>query len=426
MRIKIDRIVYPGKSMGKSGGKVVFTDHGLSGEEAEIEVIKDAKNHIQGRTVSVTGHSPHRVSPRCTHYMVCAPYQYIEPVYQSELKARQIKDILGHHLSLDLEPVFRPSPRIWGYRNKAVFKIIWEEGSPSLAYNLPRSTDRFIRIDGCYLASENMNVFLKELIRVVKERSLRWIDGVIVRENTKKEILAGIYHTERPDAEDALLALADIDGMSNVAGLVLVDRVTGKRKTMRGNEFFIERLRDKDLCIGIGSFFQVNTGQLSVLSEDIEKELALTGTETLADLYCGVGTFGVLLSPKAGRVIGVESDEENFYYMKRTIGMNGITGFDARLSDCKNMIRTLFEEKVDAVIVDPPRKGMDPAVCLRLADSGPGMIIYVSCDPATLTRDMKTLMSSYDVTKVYAYDFFPHTPHIETMTVMRRAGRKTK
>lgn len=416
MAIIIEKIVYPGKSMSRIGGKVLFTDQGLPGEKVEITVIKETKGYTQGQTVKIITPSPHRIIPRCGHYRVCSPYQYIDYSYQVEIKKQQLSEILTRHLKADIpEIVFRESPHAWGYRNKIKLKVLRQDKKPYLAYNLPRSTDRFTAIDKCFLSPETTNSFLNAL----SPDSLKYLTGLTVRENKKNELLIDAYHDHALDKKTAYKIFEDLFGKFHIAGFMLTDQKDLKKTLVHGDGFLKETIEGFDFHIGTGSFFQVNTEMLSVLMGDMRNELGLSPDNVLADLYCGIGTFGILLSSKVKRVIGVESGKENFHFMKKNIELNNIKNFDTSLCDCKEAISPVLKQRVDIAIIDPPRKGIDTGICNALTMSGPSTLAYISCDPSTLARDLKILLSSYKIKSVHGYDFFPQTPHIETMVILR-------
>jgi 23S rRNA (uracil1939-C5)-methyltransferase len=421
MDIKIDKVVYPGKSMAKIDGKVIFTDQGLPGETVEVSVLKETKSYAQCRTVKIITPSPHRQAPRCKHYETCSLYQYIDYPEQIEIKKQQLREMLSRQLKIDLPDIkFRPSEKIWGYRNKIKLKVIWNGRKAFLAYNLPKSLARFVAVDECFLSPGLTNSFLKAFVELISARSFKSIAGLTVRENAKNQLLVNVYYDPSMDIKIRLDAFEGLVKKFPISGFMFIDQKTLNRTALFGDCFFKEAVNDIELCVGPESFFQINTGMLSVLVNDMQNNLDLGGDKTLADLYCGVGTFGIILSQKVKKVIGVESDPENFFFMKKNIEMNNIKNFEARLCTCEKNIRPLLDEKPDLVIVDPPRKGLDAGICNALAESGPPGLAYISCDPATLARDLKILLSGYDIKNLYAYDFFPHTPHIETMALLSR------
>lgn len=419
MEIVIEKIAYPGKSLARIDGKIVFTDHGLPGEKVRVRVVKEKKNYILANTTEVISSSTFRREARCDHYKTCSPYQYIDYVEQVKIKKQQITEAFGHQLKIEPpDMIFRGSPKIWGYRNKITLKVILENGMPRLAYNQLQTRDRFVAIDSCFLSPDITNSFLTAFTKLISTGQLPGISRLVVKENSKNELLAAVYHTSSFNTEKAFLFFKQLEKDFPRLNLICIDQDSNSRTIIRGNDFLEETISGRRFYIGAESFFQVNTDLLAALSDDLKNTLYLNGNTVLADLYCGIGTFGILLSSEVKQVLGVESEAENFLFMKKNIEVNDIDNFTPHLSDCGKYINSAFLKKIDTAIIDPPRKGMDPDICNILKRSGPPVIVYISCDLATLIRDLKILLPSYRIENIFGYDFYPHTPHIETMVIL--------
>jgi len=421
MNIQIEKIVYPGKSLARIDGKVVFTDQGLPDETVEIAVTKETTGYMEAKTTKIISPSPYRIEGRCDHYQACSAYQYIDYSKQAQIKKEQILEMLTRQLKLkDLKLQFRKSSKIWGYRNKVTLKVTNKDKITSLAYNVPGEIYKFIPLDECFLLSDTTNLFLKDFIKAITNEPFFPINKVMVRENSQNQLLVCLYHNTSLNTEDLCSSLQDLREKSDIAGIVLFDQRKDTKTILWGKEFIKETLEDKIFCIGTDSFFQVNTDMLSVLVKDLEDNLDLNTDKSLADLYCGVGTFGILLASRLKSVIGIESEPENFFFLEKNIKLNNIENFNVRMCDCKEVIDSLLKRGTDIVIVDPPRKGMDSTICNNLVKTPVPEIIYISCNPATLVRDLKILLPSYNINNIYAYDFFPQTPHIETMVFLTK------
>jgi 23S rRNA (uracil1939-C5)-methyltransferase len=187
-----------------------------------------------------------------------------------------------------------------------------------------------------------------------------------------------------------------------------------------GKNYIEEKIGDKTFQIGGQSFFQINIDALKLLILDMTEAIKLRGFKAVADLYCGIGTFGIIFADKAEKVLGGEILEENIFFLKENIKINHINNYSLYKGASENIIDRILKEKIDTLIIDPPRKGIGKEMCERLAENGPKHIFYVSCDPITLARDLKTLLQKYELTAIHGYDFFPHTPHIETFSILDR------
>jgi len=367
METVIEKIVYPGKSLGRLNSKAVFTDEGLPGELADIKIIKEKKDYIIARTIKILKNSPHRVKPRCEHYKICSSYQYIDYPLQVEIKMAQVKEMFLKTLGIDMgNKKMKPSRHIWGYRNNAQLHVVWENNTPHLAYHKPERFNEFVRIEKCFLLSDKINSELSKSLDELKNKRLYSIEELVAREKAQENI--------------------------------------------DGKKFFI----------GPNSFFQVNIPMLKELLVDLKAALRLSGKETIADLYCGIGTFGILLAEKVKKVIAVELSEDNMPFLRMNIEINNIANISVYDGASEKLIDEVLRQIPDVVLLDPPRKGIGPEVCNKLIAKPPEILVYISCDPATMVRDLKILMSAYKLKDLSCYDFFPQTPHIETMCVLEK------
>jgi len=419
MDITVEKIVYPGKSLARINGKVVFTDQGLPGETVEIAVIKETKGYINAKTTKIITASPYRQQTHCSHYRVCSPYQYIDYHQQIEIKKQQLQEIISHQLKISHTLLhFRQSLQIWGYRNKIKVKIIRPNALPQMAYNLPKTDDQFVSVDKCFLSPEHTNLFMDEFKKMLNQKDFPAINQLVIKENKENKLLICLYHDDSLDITEFSLAIGNLINQFEPAGIVLINEKTYARNVICGDDFLKETVNGKQFFIGSNSFFQINTNALKLLIKDLQDNLNLNKDTVLADLYSGVGTFGILLAEGIKQVISVEIDQESFLFLEKNIKVNNLNNFDLRLCDCNDTLKSLLKKNIDIVIVDPPRKGVDTQVCNKLVKSAITTVVYISCDPSTLTRDLKILASAYRIRNIFAYDFFPNTPHIEAMVIL--------
>lgn len=423
MQIKIEKIAYPGKSLSGTGGKIIFTDEGLPGELVEVSPIKEKSNFIEARTVNILSPAAGRTEPRCPHYKICSPYQYMDYDTQVKIKQAQLKeDFFGHRLKVELpDIVFRPSPEIWNYRNKISLNIIWENNTPHLAYNRPDSPAEFEKIEKCFLVSDNMNLLLHRLLQALKDNELRFINKAVAKESSyDKSLLLTLYGGEPKEPKDFPGGFDELRKEFPLRGVIYICRKKNRRLVISGDYFIEEHIGKTRFLIGAESFFQTNIRMLEMLAEDLTNSIMPDKKTNVADLYCGVGTFGILLAKKASKVMAVESSKENIQFLKKNAGLNNITNFYIGKGDCAKLIGSVLKESPAVLVVDPPRKGLDKNICSKILMKPPRTIAYISCNPATLTRDLDTLMSAYKMKKAFAYDFFPQTPHMETLVILEK------
>jgi tRNA/tmRNA/rRNA uracil-C5-methylase (TrmA/RlmC/RlmD family) len=197
----------------------------------------------------------------------------------------------------------------------------------------------------------------------------------------------------------------------------------GKRRRderLFGRDFLEEAIRGLAFHVGARSFFQTNVGILERVFDDVAAAAAPQAGETVADLYCGLGTFGILLARRAREVFGVESDPGSIPFLKKNLALNGVGNFAICEGTSEEWLAEILERMPGVVILDPPRKGVDPAVVRGLVEDPVALVLYLSCNPTTLARDLKGLLGAFELKDLRIYDFFPHTPHIETLAILER------
>lgn len=419
MRVRIEKVIYPGKRLARHDGKVILTDDGLPGEEIEIRPIRDRKNYTEAETVKILSPSPDRILPKCDHYCICSPYQNMAYGLQIRIKEGQIREIFSHNLKIEPEDiVFRAAENIWGYRNKIDVRLVWED-APYFAYNFPKSSDRFKKIDKCFLASRNINHILGRILEIIFQNRLGAIRNVVVKESVNSGRLLLALFCEYPKLPKNIHDILD-SALKNspIAGIVSVDRATYTCQTLMGADYIEESLCGRLFHIGALSFFQINIPMLELLIEDINDYLILNGSETIADLYCGVGTFGIVFAPRARKVIGVESSSDNIYFLNKNIRLNNLNNFAVEKCDALEWLSRQADSNIDILLVDPPRGGLGRKTCENILKRRFNRLLYISCDPATLARDLRELLSGYILKRVFIYDFFPQTQRIEVFSIM--------
>ncbi|MFH1046150.1 MAG: 23S rRNA (uracil(1939)-C(5))-methyltransferase RlmD [Candidatus Omnitrophota bacterium] len=422
MRVKVEKIVFGGQSLCRSEGKVILTDEGLPQETIDVEVVKEKKNYVEAHTLNIVEASSQRVKARCDHYQLCSAYQYIDYPVQVETKKQQLQEMLSHRLKNNLPPIlFRPAQNLWHYRNKVRFPILWEDSQAYLAYHLPGSWEKLQKISDCFLIAEPMLSFLRELPREITALKLDFIREVSLRQNDNGSgmllLLDGVNY------RDALKRLGGLETLKErypLAGIVYKDIQTGARKNLIGEGVLIEEILGRSFLVGCESFFQINIAMLKLLINDLRATLKLEGKKNIADLYCGVGTLGILLSDSGCHCHFVEESKENLPFLKQNIQRNGLTQATVYEEACERWIPRLHSLALDLVILDPPRKGLNTRIIAALLQTPCKSIAYISCNPATLARDLELLGGHYRVSHLFGYDFFAQTPHIEVLAILEQ------
>lgn len=424
LRLTIEKIVYPGRRLARSGGLVYFTDEGLPGEIVQADVVREHPSYIEARTTAILEASPGRLPPRCGHYSACGPYQPLPYAGQLALKKSQAEELFGKvcpNLAADVEIV--PSPREWRYRSKIRFSLSGSGPDAHLAYHVPGSREAFVAADeGCFLASEKAAEISVAVLETVRRTGISSLAEIEIRESLAEGtlLLNLFWRTSSGPAE--LQAITDglISPLSPTGCVSWIPRKNGafSPRLAWGSDILTERIGGIQYEIGAGSFFQVNTGLLPVVLEEVGAAAGLSGRETVADVYGGVGTFGLTLAKKAGRVFVVESSPDNLDRLESNIARNRLNNVEPCPGRGERWMEKLSAAGLDVVFLDPPRKGLEARVIQALLDHPAGKIVYLSCNPATLARDIGLLKPRYGPLSLKLFDFFPQTPHIETLAVL--------
>ena len=414
-------MAHGGEALGRSGGKVVFVDGGLPGEQVQAAVYEERPHYARARLVQVLRPSPDRIDvPRCPHFgdplerfspdgvalatRFCGGCQWQHIAYAAQLRyKREILVDQLRRIGKVEEPPVQPTIGMrepWGYRNHAQFRIV-EDGRLGFIGIDGRSV---VGIDVCHIIHpllqellEALELDFPALERVALRAGIRTGDQMVVLETTADE----------PPAVEIDITCSCV--------LLLSD---GVAVALAGRTYIVEELAGRRFRISAGSFFQANTEMAEVLVETVRRYLAPTGSETLLDAYCGVGTFGLCLVNDVRQVVGIEANPialddalENTAEGENAVFYEGTVG--AALP--------VIEEEIDIAVLDPPRQGLEPEALEALVDRAPSRIAYVSCDPATLARDVRRFREAgYELVEVQPVDMFPQTYHIEAVALLVR------
>ena len=374
-----------GAAMGCYNGQDIFVLGGIPGERVVAEVIRARRNYAAAQVVELLQSSPDRVTPPCGYYGACTGCQWQHLDYAAQLQAKEDKvtDALarvGGFYNAPVGPIM-PSPQQYGYRNHARFTVGRAGGDLGF---VNRETRRFVRIDRCMLMHEGINALLAEL----QDRC---------GETTQLAIRAGRETGDflvQPPLKNPAITIA-----------------TGQKR-------YRESVAGRQFLVASPSFFQVNTEQAACLIDTVRVALNLQGAETLLDAYTGVGAFAILLAPHAKKVYAVEESAAAVADARENAA--GLDNVEFLLGKTEEVLADL-PEPPDAVILDPPRAGCQPAALQGIIKLEPPRLVYVSCDPETLSRDLKILCNGgYDLEQIRPLDMFPQTHHVECVAALTR------
>ena len=393
MKLKIDDVSFEGMGVSHDLSKVVFVPNTLEGEEIEAHIVKEEKRYCVYELDKVIKASNRRVTNLCP-YKNCGGCRYLHTDYANSLdiKKKNITELFKKN-GFDVPINIVENKQSLGYRNKIELKI----KDKQIGY-YKEETHEFIPIKKCLLVKDSINNFLSEIDRLkIKDGSItiraNFNDILLVKINTLDDISLDQEYFQK----------------YKVCGVVLNDKV------VYNDDFFIEK--SKYLYkVNVDSFFQVNSFISAQIQEDILKYFS--SKDVVFDLYCGVGFFSIPLAYKTSKVLGIEYSKSSILNALYNAKLNKVDNVYFNAGKVEDIINNV-DIKPNKVIVDPPRSGLNKNVCKTLNKLKCDLIIYISCNPLTLVRDLK-LLDNYDVKKVTLYDMFSYTKHIESVVILEK------
>jgi 23S rRNA (uracil1939-C5)-methyltransferase len=375
IELTIDAVAFGGAGVGRYGKMVVFVPFSVDGDTVSVKIVTVKKSFATATLQFVHFPSPFRITPRCAAHTRCGAcsYQHITYEHQVVLKHRQVRDALKRIGRFDIIPLedMIPSPLVYGYRGRADFHVTTGKGKERIIGFAARATNDIVDLERCEIVHESIN---DALFR-------------IRREGRPAERLP-LWST--PSEE--------------VSGSCILRRVKGR-----------EMLVPRD------GFFQANLYLTDTLVDVVEEFCNLSGTETVLDGYCGSGLFSLFLAPRCARLYGIEAEGNAGRCAEENLNRAGINSA-VYTGDIAHVLWNRFIHEsipVDVALIDPPRIGLEPDALDALITLNPAKIVYVSCNPTTLARDLRALAGfGYHIRRVQPLDMFPQTSHIETVVLL--------
>lgn len=425
-------------------GLTLFVTNALPGETLVAEIDSVRKRLAEGHTVERLDSSPDRITPPCPLYGDCGGCNLQHLTYSAQLEAKRRQVVtalsrLGGFPLETLEPITAqtvPSPSEWAYRNNAQYPVAYENDRVQIGFYAAAS-HRIVDGTRCLIQDPAADL-VRSLVRDFPRAAA--VTQLLVRtaKNTPEVMVALLARNP-----DALAAAPELARLTEKLARALASQgkklasfwlnqaseraatVPGRRWLhIYGAKTITETINGLRYEIAPPAFFQVNSEQTSRLYELAVETCGLSGRETVLDLYCGSGTISCALAREAARVIGIEVVVESIENARCNADANGLgRRCSFFLGEAEKVLPSLVRDglQADVVLVDPPRKGCDPALLAAIKAIAPNRIVYVSCDPATLARDLKELKTDYDLVSVTPVDMFPQTMHVECVVLMSRA-----
>ena len=445
--LKIEAMGSDGMGIGKHEGVAIFVPLTAVGDEFEVKIVKLQKNFAFGIISKMLSESKERVPVDCPYFNQCGGcvYRHISPESENNIKAERVKDCIerigGFSFadgSIEFEGI--EGGTRYNYRNKAQIPLGLDKNNKLIMGYYAKHSHRIVDNKKCLLHPEIFN----SVIDVFRDWYEQFGDTVY-NEETHKGVLRHLYLRQGEKTGDILFCLVingdKVKNLDKLAGMLKMNIpeiksfvlninkektnvILGtKERIIFGQEHIKDILCGRVFNISPLSFYQVNRKQAEKLYNKAKEYADLKENETLLDLYCGAGTIGLSLINETNKLIGVEIIPDAIENAKKNAKENGIENAEFICGDAADAAKILSDrgEKPDVIIVDPPRKGLDSALIDTVSKMSPKRVVYVSCDPATLGRDLKIFSEKgYSPVKVKAFDLFPGTSHVESVVQLRR------
>jgi 23S rRNA (uracil1939-C5)-methyltransferase len=403
--VLLTTLTYGGDALGRlPDGRAVFVPFALPGERVRVELTEEKRGHARARLLEVLEPSPRRIEPLCVHFGICGGCQYQHMSYPDQLEAKTLilREQLQRLGGVENPPVqaILPDPRGWDYRNNVQFHLTPQGQVGYQEYY----TNQTFAIQECHLLEDALDTIWPQL----SIEPVPGLERVSLRLGDEQDILLALESTElTPPEFEVDLPISAVHLGPGGGPIILA-----------GDDYQVMRVLDRPFKVSAGSFFQVNTVQAEQMVKIVLSLIPLTGQETIVDLYCGVGLFSTYLAPRAGKLVGVEyspSACDDF-----AVNLDEFDNVELYQGEAGQVLPQLSLQP-DVILVDPPRAGIERPALDAIIKMSPPLLVYVSCDPSTLARDVKRLLAAgYHLESTQPIDLFPQTFHIESISLLRR------
>jgi len=440
----IEGTEFPGKGIAYYEGEKVAIKGTLPGQKVRARVSKKNSNGIEAKLTEVLEDIDYKVEPKCVNFGMCGgcSHGHLSLEKQLEFKEQQVLDLLKEKNINDFEFLgIESSPLEYEYRNKMEFTFgdFEKGGELSLGMHAKNKSFAIVTVDKCQIVDEDFRAILSNTLEHFKEEQLPYykimkhegfLRNLVIRKASNTgEVLVNIVTTSQIqyDFTNFTKKLLELNLKGKITGIIhtvndsLSDVVQAdKVNILYGREYIIENLLGLNFKINPFAFFQTNTKGAEALYSMVRDFMGDSEAKVVFDLYCGTGTIGQIVAPKAKKVLGIELIEEAVEAAKENAKLNNLNNCEFIAGDVAQVIKEV-KIKPDIIILDPPRPGVHPVALDYVIKFNAPEIIYVSCNPKSLAVDLAVLVAhGYKVEKVKLMDMFPHTPHVETVVKLQR------
>jgi len=446
LELEVESLAYGGNGVARLDGFVVFVRQGLPGDRVRARITKVKRGYAEALATSVLRAGPHRVEAPCAHYPACGGCRFQDLAYETQLEQKhaQVRDALQRIAGI-AEPPLRDivpcEPEIFHYRNKLEYSFTRTPEGPALGFHRAGRWDEVLEVDRCWLTTELGNAIRDAVRDWAREERLEaysqvdntgYLRHLVLREgrNTGQVLVllvtAAGERFEPGYFAEVVRRFPQVRSVHWAVNDTPAEVTNLPTRLLWGEEWIEEELGGLRFRVRPNAFLQTNTAMAERLYALAADAAALTGSETVWDLYCGIGTIGLTLARSALTVWGIEVSEESVACALENAELNGITNAAFFAGNVGQVVEELVERSgsPDVVVVDPPRAGLAGKALRHLGRLGAPRLVYVSCNPTTLAGDVKALREEYgyELLRVTPADMFPHTPHIEAVALLERAG----
>lgn len=397
MKIEIVKFDNLGRGIGYLNDKIIFVPKSVVGDILTVTIVVEKKNYYIGKIKEIIKPSRIRRNAICPYFSKCGgcDLMHISVSENLDYKLEKVNEILHkYNINYEVKEIIKSNSE-YNYRNKVTLKVINKE----IGY-YENGTHNLVSIDYCYLCNDAINEVIKDL------KILNIVNGeIIIRCNYNEEILLSIKSLDKIDNIEELI------NKHKIVGIVQND------KTIYGENYFMDKINDYLFKVSYNSFFQVNPYICGKLFELIEKYIE--NSKNIIDLYCGVGTLSIVASNNSSYVLGVEIVENAIIDANLNKNLNNKNNIEFICNDTKKIIEKITNN-FDTIIFDPPRSGVSSKVIEKVINEEINKIIYVSCDPVTLVRDLKLLENNYNIIDFKLLEMFPNSEHVESIVLLER------